>query len=144
MPGGLHPILNFRSYRRILPIASIAGATTGTVIWNARRAFSVSVRTSMAPRTWISTGNGTTMRLMAPCGLQTSRPVGLLINRDAGFGKTIMGGPGSVPIPGVGRRITMAAGFMVRSAGLGTPDQLVHAVTGRRPTSGSLALVVEA
>src|SRR5229473_4494094 len=139
MPGGLPTILNSRSCRRILPIVSIAGVTTATATWNARRATSMSALIFTAPRIWINTDNGTTTRPMGQCGLQTSRPVGLLINRDAGFGKTFTGGLGLATTLGVGRLITMAAGLMVRRAGLGTLDQFIPATTGRQPTSGSSA-----
>jgi hypothetical protein len=83
-------------------------------------------------------GNGPMTQPMAQCGFLMSRQVGLLIGMGAGFGKTFMGGLGSVTIPGAGRLITMAAGLMGPLVGPGIPDQFIHATTGRQPTWGSL------
>src|SRR5258708_5535670 len=138
MPGGLPTILNSRSCRRILPIVSIAGVTTATATWNARRATSMSALIFTALRTWISMGNGPMTQPMAQCGFLMSRQVGLLIGMGAGFGKTFMGGLGSVTIPGAGRLITMAAGLMGPLVGPGIPDQFIHATTGLQPTWVSL------
>src|ERR1035438_10523022 len=48
-----------------------------------------------------------------------------------GFGKTIMAGPGSAPILGVGRRIITAAGSLAEADGAGIRDQCFDIPTGR-------------
>src|ERR1035441_6166466 len=48
-----------------------------------------------------------------------------------GFGKTIMAGPGSAPMPGVGRRIITAAGSLAEADGPGIRDLCLDIPTGR-------------
>src|ERR1035438_10419530 len=47
-----------------------------------------------------------------------------------GFGKTIMVGPGSAPIPGVGRRIITAAGSLAQADGPGIRGLCLDIPTG--------------
>ncbi len=90
------------------------------------------------PRHWRRRGSGSerpvgaTIRITVRCGSPpTSARIGRRIKMAAGFGKTTMAGPGSAPIPGAGRRITMAVGSWARAVGPGIPDRSWPIRSGR-------------
>src|SRR5579864_5561101 len=58
---------------------------------------------------------GSGCQITGACGcLMTKAPIGLRIMKGVGLGNQPMVGPGSGTNRGVGRRITMVAGFMLR------------------------------
>jgi hypothetical protein len=64
-------------------------------------------------------------------------PAGLRIKWDAGCGSTIMAGPGSAAIPGVGLLIIMDAGIWAPMAGPGGLALCMVRITGSRLWSDS-------